>query len=57
MHFMYKQDYITEKQKRHRDSVPLATGRLRNSEFCFPRISMFPRGGTEGRIKIRGKQN
>ena len=35
------------------------TGPGGNSEFCFPRISMFPetRSIVEGDIEIRGKQN
>ena len=33
------------------------TGPEGNSEFCFPRISMFPRDEVEGNIEIRGKQN
>ena len=37
----------------------LMTGPEGNSSFCFPRISMFPRGAAEleGNIEIRGKQN
>ena len=31
----------------------LMTGPEGNSSFCFPRISMFPRGVAEGNIKIR----
>ena len=33
------------------------TGPEGNSSFCFPRISMFPRGAAEGNVEIRGKQN
>ena len=33
----------------------LMTGPLGNSEFCFPRISMFP--STSKSIEILGKQN
>ena len=33
----------------------LMTGHLGNSEFCFPRISMFP--STSKNIEILGKQN
>ena len=33
----------------------LMTGPLGNSEFCFPRISMFP--STSGNIEILEKQN
>ena len=35
----------------------LMTGPEGNRSFCFPRISMFPRGEAEGNIAIRGKQN
>ena len=33
------------------------TGPEGKSSFCFPRISMFPRGAAEENIEIRGKQN
>ena len=39
------------------DNKRLMTGPEGNSSFCFPRISMFPRGAAEGNIEIRGKQN
>ena len=45
------------------NSKHLMTGPEGNSEFFFPRISMFPenlnvsRGEVEGNIEIRGKQN
>ena len=35
----------------------LMTGPEGNRSFCFPGISMFPRGEAEGNIAIRGKQN
>ena len=35
----------------------LMTGPEGNSSFCFPRISMFPRGAAEENIEILGKQN
>ena len=31
------------------------TGPKGNSEFCFPKISMFPRDDVEGNIEIREK--
>ena len=34
----------------------LMTGPLGNSEFCFPRISMFPSTSSRGNIEILGKQ-
>ena len=33
------------------------TGPLGNSEFCFPRISMFTSTCVSGNIEILGKQN
>ena len=35
----------------------LMTGPLGNSEFCFPRISMFPSTSSRGNIEILRKQN
>ena len=37
------------------DIKHLVTGPEGNSEFCFPRISMFPE--VQGNIEIRGKQD
>ena len=39
------------------NSKHLMTGPSENSSFCFPRISMFPRGAAEGNNEIWGKQN
>ena len=35
----------------------LMTGPLGNSEFCFPRISMFPWTSSRKKLSFSGKQN
>ena len=35
----------------------LRTGHKGNSEFCFPEKLNVPRGGAEGNIEVKGKQN